>query len=81
MRSYGNLACHYRVGKIKRNKMSVITKLLAQSENEEQEALLRQKAMLIIMEKPTPYVWKRVTTRLIKCINNMRYKDEKQQRT
>ena len=51
--------------------MSVITKLLAQSENEEQEALLRQKAMLIIMKKPTPYVWERVTSRLIKCINNM----------
>ena len=57
--------------------MSVITKLLAQSENEEQEALLRQKAMLIIMKKPTPYVWKRVTSRLIKCINNMGNKDEK----
>ncbi len=57
--------------------MSVITKLLAQSSSEEKESLLRQKAMLIIMKKPTPYVWERVTSRLIKCINNMGNKDEK----
>ena len=57
--------------------MSVITKLLIQSSSEEKESLLRQKAMLIIMKKPTPYVWKRVTSRLIKCINNMENKDEK----
>ena len=49
--------------------MSVITKLSTQSISEEQESLLRQKAMLIIMKKPTPYVWERVTSRLIKCIN------------
>ena len=29
------------------------------------------------MKKPTPYVWERVTSRLIKCINNMGNKDEK----
>ena len=49
--------------------MSVITKLSAHSISETQESLLRQKAMLIIMKKPTPYAWKRVTARLIKCIN------------
>ena len=57
--------------------MIVITKILRQSSSEEKESLLRQKAMLIIMKKPTPYVWKRVTSRLIKCINNMGNKDEK----
>ena len=51
--------------------MSVITKLSTQPISEQKEALLRQKAMLIIMKKPTPYVWERVTSRLIKCINNM----------
>jgi len=59
--------------------MSVITKLLTQSrqfENEQKEALLRQKAMLIIMKKPTPYVWERVTSRLIKCINNIGDKND-----
>ena len=44
-----------------KNKMSVITKLSTQPISEQKEALLRQKAMLIIMKKPTPYVWKRVT--------------------
>ena len=59
--------------------MNVITKLLSQSqhfENEQKEALLRQKAMLIIMKKPTAYVWERVTTRLIKCVNNMGVKND-----
>ena len=56
--------------------MSVITKLLAQSSSEEKESLLRQKAMLIIMKKPTPYVWERVTSRLIKCINNIGDKND-----
>ena len=49
--------------------MNVITKLSTQFISEEQESLLRQKAMLIIMKKPTSYAWKRVTARLIKCIN------------
>ena len=50
--------------------MSVITKLSAHTISETKEALLRQKAMLIIMKKPTAYVWERVTARLIKCVNS-----------
>ena len=56
--------------------MSVITKLSTQSISEEQESLLRQKAMLIIMKKPTAYVWERVTSRLIKCINTIGDKND-----
>ena len=37
--------------------------------SEEREAILRSKAMLIIANKGyTQYAWKRVMTRLMKCI-------------
>jgi hypothetical protein len=37
--------------------------------NEEQEAILRDKAMLIIANRGyTNYAWKRVITRLMKCL-------------
>ena len=76
MKLYGSLACRYRVGKT--NEMDIIAKLSAQSTSEEQEALLRQKAMLIIVKKgSTSYVWNRVIKRLIKCINNMGDENEK----
>ena len=53
------------------NEMDVIV-------NEKREALLRQKAMLIIAKKgSTSYVWNRVMKRLIKCINNVGDGDEK----
>ncbi len=58
--------------------MDIITKLSVQSASEEQEALLRQKAMLIIAKRgSTSYVWDKVMTRLIKCINNVGDGDEK----
>ncbi len=64
------------LGKI--NEMDIIAKLSAQSTSEEQEALLRQKAMLIIAKRgSTSYVWDRVMNRLIKCINNVGDENEK----
>ena len=41
--------------------------------NEEQEAILRSKAMLIIAKRGyTQYAWKRVMTRFMKCLGKLK---------